>query len=49
MPNLTKYSFWELNKLYYLLGIEYFKRIWWVLVIIMIIVALINLYIYKKK
>jgi hypothetical protein len=42
--DFTKYSFIELNKIYIQLGIEYFKRIWWVILIILIIYTACCLY-----
>jgi hypothetical protein len=35
--DLSQFTFVELNKLYFLLGIEYLKRAWWLVLIFVIL------------
>ena len=44
MTDLSKLSFWELNKILYQYQIEYLKRIWWVFVLIVIVGITFNVY-----
>ncbi len=46
--DLSTYTFWELNVLYFQLGIEYLKRIWWILLIIFVIMFIITFKEIKK-
>lgn len=46
--DLSKLTFIELNKLYYQLGIEYFKRVWWLYLIALVIVIIYVSYKVKK-
>lgn len=38
--NLSDFSFIELNKLFYQISIEYFKRVWWLYLIVLIIIII---------
>lgn len=44
--NLSNMTFWELTKLNYQIQIEGFKRIWWILLIILLVYTL---YLFKDE
>lgn len=45
--NFSKYTFLELNKIYFQLGIEYLKRVWWLILIMISVSLLCSIYFHK--
>ncbi|MBZ9622915.1 hypothetical protein G9F71_008615 [Clostridium sp. FP2] len=47
--DLSKYTFWQLIKLYNQIGIEFLKRTWWIWIIILATAIIVIIYKNRQK